>query len=731
MFTAIIILSVLAQSLVALFVLQKNRKSLTNISFFLLSVFVATWATINFIITKNPFSSTQLEFYRLLMASVVVQNTFFFIFSHVYPGDRLQIRKRLLVYYFILSSAVFIVALSPLLFTKVMYGQSGARPVGGPGMLAFIFHAGISVFFGLSSIYRKYKKAHGVKRQQFRMILFGSIILWGIVPITNFVISMATQTLFFARISPLYTLAFSSIIAYAIVAQKLFDIRAAVARSVAYLLSLGSLGLVYGGIIYSVATLLSGTQWYTQHQRIFYIGLALLTSLIYQRLVNFFNRITNRIFYQDAYDPQLLISNLNNIVVGNIDLQPLLKGCAQLIKDTLKVDFCTFLILPTADRTYRTIGTTVHDKFKHDITPEIADHLGESKTRLFVADDAHDIRPAIAKFLLSEDIAVLSRLSPGGGEVGLLGYMVLGAKKSGNPYNKQDLAILETVSSELVIAAQNAMRFEEIQGFNVTLQAKVNQATRELQHANEKLVTLNDTKDDFISMASHQLRTPLTAVKGNISMVLDGDFGKVPKPLDEPLGQAFTSSERMVGLIADLLNVSRLRTGKFAIQPVISNLDTIVQSELKQLQESARAHHLKLTYDRPKDFPTLMLDEIKIRQVIMNFVDNAIYYTPAGGHIKVALKHSSKAIEFTVEDDGIGVPHQLQHHLFTKFYRASNAQKMRPDGTGIGLFMAKKVIIASGGSLIFKSTEGKGSTFGFVFPITKLKPSGHGGEVLT
>jgi signal transduction histidine kinase len=117
-----------------------------------------------------------------------------------------------------------------------------------------------------------------------------------------------------------------------------------------------------------------------------------------------------------------------------------------------------------------------------------------------------------------------------------------------------------------------------------------------------------------------------------------------------------------------------------------------------------------------------MLDETKLRQVIMNFLDNAVYYTPAGGHIEVHLVEKPQSIEFMVSDDGIGVPRHEQHHLFTKFYRAPNAKRARPDGTGLGLFMAKKVVIAQGGAVVFKSQEGKGSTFGFTFAKAHLTP---------
>jgi signal transduction histidine kinase len=221
-------------------------------------------------------------------------------------------------------------------------------------------------------------------------------------------------------------------------------------------------------------------------------------------------------------------------------------------------------------------------------------------------------------------------------------------------------------------------------------------------------------------MASHQLRTPLTSVKGYISMVLEGDAGKVSHMQREMLGQAFFSSQRMVYLIADLLNVSRLKTGKFIIEPTPVDLSEVVAQELSQLEETAASRSVSLAYDKPKNFPALMLDETKTRQVIMNFVDNAIYYTPPKGHINVQLSDNKSTIELRVTDDGIGVPKSEQPHLFTKFYRAGNARKARPDGTGLGLFMAKKVIVAQGGSLIFESTEGKGSSFGFVFSRSKL-----------
>jgi signal transduction histidine kinase len=189
------------------------------------------------------------------------------------------------------------------------------------------------------------------------------------------------------------------------------------------------------------------------------------------------------------------------------------------------------------------------------------------------------------------------------------------------------------------------------------------------------------------------------------------------------LDSAYFGTERMVSLISDMLNVSRISTGKFVIEPVKVNLLDIVKSEVAQLQRIADGHGVKLTARLPKTFPAVMLDENKIRQVMMNFIDNALYYTSEGGTVEVQLEAKGNALEFRVVDTGIGVSEAEKARLFTKFFRAENARQQRPDGTGLGLFMAKKVITAQGGSLIFESRLGKGSTFGFRFALSLIAPS--------
>lgn len=520
-------------------------------------------------------------------------------------------------------------------------------------------------------------------------------------------------------LTPLSMAIMTGVIYVSIFKHKLFDIRLIVARAVAYTLLLSTLTAIYSLVVFGIANKVLGDESIFAQQIVPIVAAIFLvfTAPFFKKL---FDRITNKFFYQDAYDPQALLDELNKVLIGNIELTILLRQATSVIQNHLKSQDCSVVVREKENPSLRAVGTSQHHPSATDML-HIRQELHKMDQKIVVAEDLGAHHAKLKHTLLTNDISVIVRLSSTyKDDEEAIAYLMLGPKRSGNVYGKQDFRIIEIIADEMVIAIQNALRFEEIQGFAATLQQRVDEATAKLKRTNAKLKEMDETKDEFISMASHQLRTPLTSVKGYLSMVLEGDAGKVGAKQEKLLDQAFISSQRMVYLIADLLNVSRLKTGKFVIISAPSNLAEIVEGELNQLTEVAKGKNVKVEYKKPKDFPTLMLDETKIRQVVMNFADNAIYYTPSGGHVEIEVKEDKNNIYFTVKDDGLGIPKEEQKHLFTKFYRASNARKVRPDGTGLGLFMAKKVVAAQGGTILFESNEGKGSMFGFCFSKAKL-----------
>jgi len=710
MFTLLVVIAVLLLIGISLGVYYRRRGNHTNLIFMFLTLSLAAWSFTNYLAITIPQNSHTIYAIRTVLLFALIQNTLFYFFARTFPStpfSGLPFKNRLLLAY---SLFVAVLLETPLVFYSITLKHGKANPNPKPFIAFFILHALITIIAGFTQLIIKYRHSRGVAKRQLLFILISSVILWLIVPITNFAITLSAQTTTFIKISPFYTLAFGLFITYAIVSQKLFDIRAAVARSVAYVLLLAAVIGIYGLFIFGLVDSVTSD---AHTRQILSLLLGLVLAFKFHSFRLFFDRTTNRIFYRDSYDPQETLDRLGSIMVAEIDLHKILEGTRQTLSDAFKCGFIEFILIEEDEPVLKVSS----DKKLETNFKAISHHLREQRKDILEVETAgaHNL---LRQEFASADVAVSLRLKT---QKQIVGFVLFGEKRSGDIYNSQDLKLLSIIANELSVAVQNALRFEEIQQFNITLQEKVDQATKQLRHANQRLKELDQTKDEFISMASHQLRTPLTSIKGYLSMILEGDVGAVKKDQRKMIKQAFDSAEQMVFLIADLLNVSRLQSGKFVIENKPTDMAKLVSSEVERLKETAKNHGVTLDCEISDKFPTLNVDENKLRQVIMNFIDNAIYYTPSGGSIGVKLQASEHDVTYTVTDTGLGVPAAVQHKLFSKFYRADNARKMRPDGTGLGLFMARKVIIAQGGAIIFKSTEGKGSTFGFSFPLKQVE----------
>ena len=705
-------------TLINLFVISKNSKARVNRVFFVAVMFMSAWIVTNYFSNDQQLSHTT----ALIANHLILFFSGLLVFYLAYFSAILCRIKPFIDKFKWISVANYLVALlalTPLTVQSIVkQGDVYAIRFGSLAFIYFIF-VGLNAAVITYSLFKGLKKSTGMERLRIQTVFWSLVTTLIIILITNAVLPIyGLSTL--SNLGPLASLIFVVGVAYSIVRHQLFDIRAVVARSVAYLLLLATLAILFVGGIFGITSVFFQGDQLSSAVRITFASLAIILGFALQPLKRFFDRITNRLFYRDSYDPQSLLNELNRSLITTIDLSELLSISAKIITKTLKVEYCTFAVHDVATDELRFMGSKKN--FEELDTRKLSLLMAHRKDKLVAIDDITSESSELKKFLSSSDINVIIRLQ--GTVQGKLqhpGYILLGQKRSGNLYSSEDLRLLGIISDELVIAIQNSLQFEEIQQFNVTLQEKIDQATQQLRHANKKLKELDQTKDEFISMASHQLRTPLTSIKGYLSMVLEGDVGQVNKNEKQMIQTAFDSAERMVFLIADLLNVSRLQSGKFVIENKPTDLAKMVEAQVNTLHETAKNHHLTLVYKKPDKFPILNLDDTKIQQVVMNFMDNAIYYTPAGGSVEVKLEATSKEIIYTVTDTGLGVPATEQHHLFSKFYRAGNARKMRPDGTGLGLFMAKKVILAQGGAVIFKSTEGRGSTFGFSFPRAQVE----------
>jgi signal transduction histidine kinase len=521
-------------------------------------------------------------------------------------------------------------------------------------------------------------------------------------------------------IGPFAIVIFLALMTYNIIRHGVFDVRATIMRATAYAMSITVMATIYFTLAYIASTtLFHGVATSGVSASPINIGLALVLALMFQPIRQFFDVLTNKIFYRSSYDTDEFITRLGEVLTSSVDLRQVLTEALNELTHTLKASGGLFIV-------YRDhhddilVGSRQYDDFKKD-EYELLRHLVElnGSKLLIVHKQPHQQDAELARLhhiLSRRHVAVVLPLVSVHETVG---YLLLGERLVSG-YSKRDTRVLQTIAKELVIAIMNARSVQAVRELNAHLEDRVERATRKLRKSNEQLLEMDATKDEFVSMASHQLRTPLTSVKGYISMVLDGDVGDITHQQRQLLEEAFTSSERMVHLIGDFLNVSRLQTGKFMIDPHACDLAKVTEQEVESMQQIAATHGMKIVLRRPKRFPLLYIDEGKIRQVIMNFIDNAIYYSPDTAVITVSITVEDGDAVLRVIDKGMGVPKEVQKKLFGKFFRAENARTQRPDGTGIGLYLAKKVIDGHSGKLVFESSLGKGSTFGFRLPVKQL-----------
>jgi len=254
----------------------------------------------------------------------------------------------------------------------------------------------------------------------------------------------------------------------------------------------------------------------------------------------------------------------------------------------------------------------------------------------------------------------------------------------------------------------------------VNTREQLEKLTHDLEKANIRLKELDQLKSEFVSIASHQLRSPLTSIKGYASMLLEGSYGKFPEKAKEALSRIFKSTNLMADSIEDFLNVSRIEQGRMKYNKTNFDAAKLAETVVEELGLVASKKNLTLSFEA--DVAELFMinaDLGKIKQVFSNLIDNSIKYTTTGS-VTVSVSKRADMIQFKVSDTGVGISKKTLERLFDKFVRARNAHKINVSGTGLGLYVAKQMIEAHGGKIWAESDgEGKGSTFFVELKVSK------------
>lgn len=712
-----LVFTIVINLLLGVVVFLRNPKQSPNKALLFSAFSLSAWSLFNYLVDNSKYIqvsqySAYLTFgFGLLSISSLLLFTYFF--PVLYPN-----KKWHPAIFWTLTTTLFIICSSPLVVGSVSRRNETYVDVAS-GPLYLLFVASLLFYFILICrnllINYKSSKKNQIQANQSRIVLFSIVVSLALGILASAILPMITK-LESSKVGPLFTVILVSGFSVAIIKHKLFDIRLVVARSLTYLLAIGLLATSYGFIAFQFANIFI-SNWSLEAKETFYVLLAIILALTYAPLIRFFGRVTNKIFYRDRYDAQKLINDIGQILAGEIDLDKVSNKVLRELTNQMKIDKAEIVVFGDKQLFYE------NNVFTNNQKSLLRKDLKRFGRNINIADslqDNDDIKQYMRQYGIGLSLALKTSEK-------FIGYLLLGEKKSGEIYNDEDIRVLNIIGSELSVAVQNALSFKEIQLFNETLSQKVKERTSQLKNANDQLKELDQAKDEFISMASHQLRTPLTTVKGYTSMLEEGDFGKLTQKQKEPVLLALDGANRMARLIDDLLNVSRMDANRFFLEVSEVDIKKLVQEELQQLSTMAKNKKVAIKYEvTDKNIPKIRLDETKTRQVIMNLVDNAIHYSqpPKGGaEVQVELGLENDNVIFKVIDNGIGVPIKSQSKLFTKMFRADNAKEIRPDGTGLGLYLVKRVVQDEGGEIIFESTEGKGSTFGFKLPISGVPKS--------
>jgi len=593
--------------------------------------------------------------------------------------------------------------------------------------LFFLFFL-FSVLLSLFLIRLEYARSSGIKRIQIRYILialaigfgggsFSFLPVYGVnfYPFLNILVSIGMM-----------------IVAYAIFYYRLMDIRVAVRNIFIYAgIATFTYALFYF-VVWAYAELFGGV--FNTASYLFGLIIAPLFVMAFLGVNKFFQNLANKYLFTGLYSYQTTINKLSQELNYSINLQKIIDLIVDTIIKTMELERVGMLLISKDGgvihyRVAMVVGfnekngiSLVDDNFltkylqetKTPLVKEEIDYIVKKIKQKSEIDNFLRLKSYMTKIEASLCLPLLSNKK-------LIGIIVLGSKISGDAYSKEDLDLLSTLSYQAGIAINNAKLYKEVQDFSQILKQKVAEQTKDISKKNQYLQELLNMKTDFLRVVNHQLNTPLSIMKIAYSMVKDHTFSAA-----KGFFYAEAGLNRMDQTISDFWDAFQLEGEKMEMNPEPVDLARMIASELEEKKKLklAQERKLKLAIEKPAfSVPLVWCDPKRIIHVISNLLDNAVFYTSAGS-VKISYDLDANFLKVNIKDTGVGISEKNKENIFQKFSRGVGATVLHPDGSGLGLYIAKKIVEGSDGQLTyFSAGENKGSTFSFSLPLYKNQQS--------
>jgi len=697
-------------------IFSKNPKLLSNKLFGLMNLFISIWSYSYFFWQLSNNYEMAFSWVRTLTIALIFIPIFHLHWTLVLLNKHI-IRK----YFIFLSYIIGIIFIIICSFTDIWI--KGLRPIlnfkfwpiASPIFYLIIIFFFTNIIFSVIDLFLSRREASGHYKAQINYLLIATFIGFGggstsfflwydylpIPPIGNILVSF-----------------YIIVISYAIVKHQLMDIQLLLRKWSVYLTSLVSVAFVSMGIKF-----IFNEFFFFDNYFIDLIALGLAT-LIYPTVKDYFYEAANKYFFTSLYDSQKVIAEISDDLKSTLDIDKIYSFIFNSLDKTFHMKAISILnnfidgkFISCYDNNVNSLN--INKTFKNK---NISYLIKKIKKPTHIEEIIHMDKGRYREIFSSFKNNKIEIIIPLRVKDSVIAIILLGVKETGDMYNKEDFYVLKIISTQSAIAINNALLYEKVRVFNKELEIKIKEATKDLREANIKLTQLDKAKSEFISIASHQLRTPLTAIKGYSGMMLDGDFGKIEGKQRNATDIILQSAERLIRLTDNLLNVSRIESGRIQLIRKEVSLEDMIDSVFVELEHSAKAKGLKLILQKGKEkIPSLFIDEEKIRQVVINLVDNSVKYTLTG-EILISLYKKGNNIEFFVKDNGVGIKKEDLPNLFQKFSRGTGISRVHTDGTGLGLYVARQMIEMHNGKIWAESDgEKKGSKFSFSLPINKIE----------
>lgn len=709
----------------AILVLVNDFKNWVNRIFALFVFSVIFWMISNFF--ANNFNDFSLLWNKLTFLAAILVVFFIQYFSIYFPFvNKTLTRKN----HFILIAPVLLLSYV-LLFTDSLI--SGVKRISiGVGVVQGELYSMWPIFFllyislALYNLSKKYFIANSKNKKQIGWVFSGLFFSIMFAFITNLFFPFVFKNDNLSNLGPYSTIIFVIFTFYTIIKHQLLNIK----------LIATELMVIFIDIIFILQVAFSHSITQTLSNiflllLVSYFGYILIKSVVLEikrredmeKLAGERERALKEI---DLRNRNLLtLQRFSNIILDNDEMKPMIQGIIDVIPK--EIPECVGAVVTLADEDagkMRGYCISETDFKAEDLTKQWKKLIGyynvslkSEENLIMTAYNYLSIQRGnhLSDFVCPPfDKSVVHSLQVKSKIKGLIavplsakdekfGVIIFGLSHYVDDIDPDALIMMTAISNEVSLAVQRALAYEG------------------LKTANEYLKEVDKMKDEFISVASHELNTPLAAIQGYLSMILEEGMGKVDKTAEEYLNRVYSSSKRLAALILDLLNVSRIEQGRIHLMYGQITPQDLIKSVIDELIVKSNMKKIYLKFEKPtEELPETWCDVNRIREVIINLVGNGIKFTDTGG-ITIAVRMVAKQFEFSVTDTGVGILQEDADKLFKKFSQL-NREKNEFQGSGLGLFISKKLIELHGGKIWVECEEGKGTTFKFRLPYVKDRP---------